>query len=116
MPRCLMFMGRELKRVPLDFDAPLGEVWGGYQHSDMFDDIEPPSGEGYQCWETVSEGSPISPVFKTLDELCQWLANHPTGITDQLSASDWKDALSKNCGVIDLHTKEYFAPPDKEKQ
>lgn len=24
---------------------------------------EPPAGEGYQLWETVSEGSPISPVF-----------------------------------------------------
>lgn len=34
---------------------------------------EPPSGEGYQVWETVSEGSPISPVFTTA-EICEaWL-------------------------------------------
>lgn len=35
---------------------------------------EPPVGEGYQLWETVSEGSPISPVFVTMHELADWLA------------------------------------------
>lgn len=33
---------------------------------------EPPEGEGWQLWETVSEGSPISPVFATADELADW--------------------------------------------
>jgi hypothetical protein len=33
----------------------------------------PPTGEGYQVWETVSEGSPISPVFKTAEETVDWL-------------------------------------------
>lgn len=37
----------------------------------------PPTGEGYQLWETISEGSPVSPVYKTLDELCDWVANAP---------------------------------------
>jgi hypothetical protein len=35
---------------------------------------EPPEGEGYQMWEDTSEGSPISPVFETPEELAQWLA------------------------------------------
>lgn len=35
----------------------------------------PPKGAGYQLWETVSEGSPISPVFKTPDELANWLTS-----------------------------------------
>jgi len=35
---------------------------------------EPPEGEGWQLWETVSEGSPISPVFPTAQELARWLA------------------------------------------
>lgn len=34
---------------------------------------EPPAGDGWQVWETVSEGSPVSPVFKTPDELIGWL-------------------------------------------
>lgn len=29
----------------------------------------PPEGEGWQIWETVSEGSPVSPVFATAEEL-----------------------------------------------
>lgn len=37
-------------------------------------ETEPPTGEGYQLWQTVSEGSPISPVFATADELAEWLA------------------------------------------
>lgn len=36
---------------------------------------DPPSGEGWQMWETVSEGSPISPVFATPEKLAQWLAD-----------------------------------------
>lgn len=35
----------------------------------------PPSGEGWQLWETVSEGSPVSPVFATAEELAQHLAD-----------------------------------------
>ncbi len=35
---------------------------------------EPPAGEGWQMWETTSEGSPISPVFATPEELARWLA------------------------------------------
>lgn len=34
---------------------------------------QPPAGEGWQLWETVTEGSPVSPVFATAEELAQWL-------------------------------------------
>ena len=29
----------------------------------------------YQVWETISEGTPVTPAFKTTDELCDYLAN-----------------------------------------
>lgn len=45
---------------------------------DAWTPIEPPTGDGYQLWETTSEGSPISPVFKTLDDLCEWCENNTT--------------------------------------
>ena len=35
----------------------------------------PPSGDGWQMWETTSEGSPMSPVFATPEELARWLAD-----------------------------------------
>ncbi len=34
---------------------------------------EPPEGDGWQVWETVSEGSPISPVFSDSYLLIDWL-------------------------------------------
>lgn len=91
-------MGREVKRVPIDFDWPEDKVWPFYKHSTCIDDCDdckaaaktiglemtdygcpkfakydPPQGDGYQLWETTSEGSPISPVFKTPEELAKWL-------------------------------------------
>ena len=66
-------MGREVKRVPLDFDWPLEEVWEGYLSKDPPED--PPAGDGWQMWETCSDGSPISPVFNTPEELAHWLAD-----------------------------------------
>ena len=99
-------MGREVKRVPLDFDWPLKKRWYGYvinkcldgDHNLSCDDcrrfaeiknikldktkcpdleiLEVPKGEGWQMWETTTEGSPISPVFKTPEKLAQWLVNN----------------------------------------
>lgn len=36
---------------------------------------DPPAGEGWQLWETVSEGSPISPVFGSAEQLAAWMAS-----------------------------------------
>lgn len=41
------------------------EAWGP---------TEPPIGDGWQMWETTSEGSPTSPVFATAQELAAWCA------------------------------------------
>lgn len=35
---------------------------------------DPPKGAGWQMWENVSEGSPVSPVFETPEELADWLS------------------------------------------
>lgn len=37
----------------------------------------PPEGPGWQVWETVSEGSPITPVFETPEALIDHLVNEP---------------------------------------
>ena len=93
-------MGREVKRVPMDFDWPMNKTWTGFLMSPCNDDCEgckkfaeimgfeisdygcptldflaPPKGEGWQMWETCSEGSPISPVFKTPEDVATWLAD-----------------------------------------
>ena len=38
--------------------------------------VDPPPGEGWQLWETTTEGSPISPVFATGEDLVAWMS-HP---------------------------------------
>lgn len=55
---------------------------------------EPPAGEGFQLWETTSEGSPISPVFDSLDALCQWCATDATTFGSlTASADEWRKML-----------------------
>jgi hypothetical protein len=98
-------MGREVRRVPRDWQHPkdrgkfiplkdgyesdlseferhiasmgIGKAidyWGGGPQSC---DYMHPEGErdGWQMYEDVSEGTPISPVFNTPEELARWLAN-----------------------------------------
>lgn len=55
-----------------------GEFWPSEEAKKQYEEWEeeePPKGEGWQMWETTSEGSPISPVFETPEELSQWLTD-----------------------------------------
>lgn len=56
----------------------------------------PPKGDGYQIWELTSEGSPISPVFETLDACCKWAAENLTvWAKRKATAEEWRKLL---CG------------------
>jgi len=91
---------RAIKRVPLDFDWPQDEVWKGYLSEDYRDcpsedcsdqawkPTEPPMGDGYQLWETTSEGSPISPVFSTPEALAEWCETNATLFAGQGASYD----------------------------
>jgi hypothetical protein len=80
------------------------EVWPSPEAKrlrDAWEPTEPPAGDGYQLWEDVSEGSPISPVFATLDALCTWAAENATTFGDfRASAAEWKKMLD---GGVVLH-------------
>lgn len=80
-------MSRELKRVPLDFDHPITwpNRWPGYTRDcgnidcEGCEDcarIDPPTGDGFQLWESTSEGSPISPVFVSAEGLALWMSQN----------------------------------------
>lgn len=65
--------------------------------AESWEPTEPPTGDGYQLWETTSEGSPISPVFSTLDDLCAWAESGATVFgSSQATAAQWKQMLSDN--------------------
>lgn len=86
-------MGRTMKRVPMDFDWPLKKVWEGYLNPDC--EVEPPEGDGYQLWETTSEGSPVSPVFASFEELCEWCAENATTFADfKATKEEWAAMLN----------------------
>jgi hypothetical protein len=54
----------------------------------------PPKGDGYQLWETTSAGSPVSPVFETLDELCEWCETYATTFADfTATKEEWEQML-----------------------
>jgi len=126
-------MGREIKRVPIDFDWPIGVIWpgftfslcskmeyvckvekekgercnlcrkyaqlSGYEISTYNCPILPletlPKGEGYQLWETTSEGSPMSPVFSTPEELAEWLEFNKASSFGSMTCSydQWLDFI-----------------------
>lgn len=44
---------------------------------------------GWQMWETTSEGSPISPVFPSKDDLAFWLAKHRDIVDFRYTADQW---------------------------
>lgn len=44
--------------------------------SEAWEATDPPAGEGWQLWETVSEGSPISPVFDSAEGLAVWMTEN----------------------------------------
>lgn len=50
---------------------------------------EPPAGEGWQVWETVSEGSPITPVFATSEELVNHLCTVGTVWDQKTMRETW---------------------------
>lgn len=66
--------------IPVDCSMCQGEgtLWESPEIEKLAEDwepIEPPTGEGWQMWETVSEGSPITPVFATDSELVDYMVN-----------------------------------------
>lgn len=56
------------------------EVYPGQRaDADAWEPTDPPTGDGWQLWETTSgEGSPSSPVFAAPDELARWCVTGET--------------------------------------
>lgn len=55
---------------------------GQRSEAEEWEPTGPPTGDGWQMWETTSEGSPISPVFETAETLADWLAENETVFGD----------------------------------
>lgn len=56
-----------------------GSVWSDKDDKKAYENwkpTDPPKGRGWQMWETVSEGSPQTPVFRKPEELVEYLVTH----------------------------------------
>jgi len=92
------------KRLGIWGLCPMCDGKGNYFCEDKYEKlheewkpIEPPQGDGYQLWETTSEGSPLSPVFKTLEELCEWAENNATTFGSyKTSKKEWMEMLDED--------------------
>lgn len=74
-----------------------GRIWPTpeiEQKCESWERTDPPTGEGYQLWEDCSEGSPVSPVFATLEDLCTWAAENATTFGPyKANAAEWREML-----------------------
>lgn len=43
---------------------------------EAWEPAEIPTGDGWQLWQTVSEGGPVSPVFAAPEELARWMVSN----------------------------------------
>lgn len=52
------------------------EVYPGQRaEAEAWEPTEPPTGDGWQLWTMINEGTPISPVFATAEELAGWMSD-----------------------------------------
>lgn len=77
-----------------------GQIWQTPEIKKLHDEwksFEPPTGEGFQLWETTSEGSPKSPVFKTIDDLCEWCSSNATTFASfKATKEEWRKMLDND--------------------
>jgi hypothetical protein len=74
-----------------------GKIWPTPAIKQQYDDWteeDPPIGDGYQLWEDCSEGSPVTPVFASLHELCTWAEEHATTFAHfKATKTEWLEML-----------------------
>lgn len=88
--------------------------------SEAWTRTEPPAGEGWQVWETVSEGSPITPVFATREELVEhlvtvgaWEQKWDRAAAEAFTADGWAPSMvaSPATGVVQPHEAAMWEKP-----
>lgn len=84
-----------------------GEIWESQEIKNLHDEwrrIDPPAGEGYQLWCTVKGGSPMTPVFATPDELCEYSEKESVPVigATTLKKEKWIELFTSKDTIISL--------------
>lgn len=77
-----------------------GEDWQSEKAKELYEKWEkydPPIGEGFQLWTTTSEGSPMTPVFSSLEELCIYCEKENVSVFGRNTATkeEWEKMLGE---------------------
>lgn len=89
------------------------EVYPGQKaERDAWTPSEPPEGPGYQLWQTVSDGGPVSPVFATAGDLAGWMVEMGEARNRQWALGFIAEGSSHATGYIDATTGEHFSGVD----
>lgn len=74
---------------------PADGDYATYVDANAWERTEPPEGEGWQLWQTISEGGPISPVFDTPEKLAFYATtNHWGSQRDTMLTGTYEQALA----------------------
>ena len=91
------------KRLGVYGKCSLCNGYGHYWCEDKYEkryenwkQIEPPEGEGWQVWETVSDGSPVTPVFTTADALIEYLVANGDAWDQHRGDGGWSRESAEN--------------------
>lgn len=136
-------MGREVKRIHIDFDlfergSEESDTWKGY----LLDEVKcllcnnkkknlkgkecplcygegtvspqvgPPKGydwektNGYQIWQDVSEGGPVSPVFLKPEDLAKWMVENDDSVTRDTTYKAWLKFIKEESSAPSMISNE----------
>lgn len=83
---------------------------------------------GYQIWQDVSEGGPVSPIFKKPEDLAKWMVDNDNSITRDTTYQGWLKFIKEEgsspsmigglgglkSGVASLYNEEAETPTKKQ--
>lgn len=75
-----------------------GENWQHQKTKSLYKNwksYDPPTGDGFQLWTTTTEGSPMTPVFSSLEELCDYCEKEKVSVFGSRTATkeEWLKML-----------------------
>jgi hypothetical protein len=116
---CYMVIEAKCLRLGYPYQCALcnghAAIWDNPEEKaayEAWEPTEPPTGPGYQLWETVSEGSPISPVFATEEDFTRYLLQ--SGYSRRAIRNFIKSGWAPSATIVDgelkpnIHAAEDF--------
>jgi len=96
---------REGKPIRCSKCKGTGENWQHPKAKSLYKNwksYDPPTGEGFQLWTTTTEGSPMTPVFNSLEELCDYCEEESVSVFGGITATkdEWYNMLSDDFVVV----------------